>query len=284
MRTLLVTPSYGPDLKRCQLLVQSANRYVSGIDRHLIIIDEAERYLFQPLESERVQLVSKESMLPWWIRRNPLSSRWWLSLSSLPVRGWIMQQVIKLAVAEHYQADLLLFADSDMVFIKPFTPEHIITDGKVRHYRSERKPVMYSDRRYRNWYAQAAGVCGIADANTIGGAYISQLNSWRHENIVELYRLIEAQGSQGWMTQLLRCLDMSEFVLYGTYVDHVLGPLSGHYVDEQEICHSSWYYQINSQQDVCSFVDQLSPQHRALHLQSNLGLAPDLLSAFSLSA
>ncbi|MEE4660635.1 MAG: DUF6492 family protein [Halieaceae bacterium] len=278
MKTILITPTHAPDLERCRLLVRSAAQHLSGVDAHLLLIDEAEWHLFAPLVSDTVQLVTKESLLPWWVRRNPLSSRWWLTLKSLPVRGWIMQQVIKLAIAEQFQADILLFADSDMVFIKPFSPEHIISGNRVRHFRAERGPNQYRDRRYQNWYRFAGNVCGVQDPQTISGSYIAQLNSWRHENVIELYRLLEQRGTH-WMTRVMRCLDFSEFVLYGAFVDHVLGDFSGHYTDTEQLCHSSWFYPVETESDVESFIDRLLPAHRAVHLQSNLGLDGRLLNS-----
>jgi len=282
MKTLLITPSYGPDFDRARLLLASCERHVSGIERHLLLIDEADRAQFQRLQSDQVELVSKESRLPWWVRRSPRSSRWWLSLGSLPVRGWILQQVMKLAIAEYYDAEALVFADSDMIFIKPFHPQMLIRDNKLRHYCDRRGPHMRSDRRYQNWYQFAAQVCGIDNPDQINGSYIAQLNSWRHENVIELYRPLEQGYQHGWMTRLLRCLDMSEYVLYGTYVDHCLGDLSGHYRDPQQLCHSSWFHPIEKAADVDHFVKKLAPEHLALHLQSNLKLDPTLLSAFNL--
>jgi hypothetical protein len=283
MRTVLVTPTYAPDFERCRLLVDSCQQYVSGVQRHLLLIDEAERDLFACLESDQVEILCKEQLLPWWIRRNPLSSRWWLSLASLPVRGWILQQVVKLAIAEQCDADALLFADSDMVFIRPFSPDDIRRGDKLRHYRAQRGPRMYSDRRYRNWYRVAASIAGLPDPDSIDGAYIAQLNCWRRENVEALYRALEQAALGSWQARLLRCLDFSEFVLYGAFVDYALGDASGHYRDPDNLCHSSWYYPIVNDTDVDRFISELDPRHHALHLQSNLGLNPELLSAFNLS-
>jgi hypothetical protein len=48
------------------------------------------------------------------------------------VRGWIVQQVIKLATSED---DVVLVADSDVEFVRPFTVETFVRDGVVRFYR-----------------------------------------------------------------------------------------------------------------------------------------------------
>ena len=279
MKTVLVTPSYAPDFERCKLLIESAARHVHDVDEHVLLVDESDRVLFSQLCSDQVSLMTKESLLPWWIRKNPLGSRWWLSMGSLPVRGWIVQQVVKLAIAEQLQADVLLFADSDMVFVKRFDKSAFTrSDGRVRHFRARRGPMMYTDKRYQNWYGVAAGLCNMASHRDIEGSYIAQLNSWRHENVIELHRLIESQQGTPWMTRMLRCLDFSEFVLYGAFVDHVLYDMAGHYIDEQPLCHSSWFYNINTVADVEAFKSDLDDRHVAIHLQSNLGLSSQLLS------
>ena len=65
MKTILVTPSHAPDRERCELLVKTAERHVSGIDTHLLLVDEASAPAFEPMARGRVRLLTQESMLPW---------------------------------------------------------------------------------------------------------------------------------------------------------------------------------------------------------------------------
>jgi hypothetical protein len=52
-----------------------------------------------------------------------------------PVRGWILQQVIKLAAVAASGDDAVLVVDSDVEFVRPFTAEMFVRDGRVRFFR-----------------------------------------------------------------------------------------------------------------------------------------------------
>ena len=120
MRYAIITPSYGPDFERCKLLVESTNRYVKGDWTHHVVVDRKDEPLFRSLAGERTKIAVKEDWMPWGVRRMPFSRRWWLSLKSVPIRGWIVQQLIKIGVGEHVDADAYIFVDSDLAFVRPF--------------------------------------------------------------------------------------------------------------------------------------------------------------------
>ena len=48
----------------------------------------------------------------------PLARKMWLSPDGWPVRGWIMQQITKLSASFAVNTELILFADSDLKFIR----------------------------------------------------------------------------------------------------------------------------------------------------------------------
>ena len=64
MKTVLVTPSYLPDLQRCELMLQSAEKHVSGMAGHYLIVDQTDMPYFAHLRSRHVTLVAKEELLP----------------------------------------------------------------------------------------------------------------------------------------------------------------------------------------------------------------------------
>jgi len=39
MKTVLVTPSWLPDLERCRFLVESARRFAAGFSAHYLVVD-----------------------------------------------------------------------------------------------------------------------------------------------------------------------------------------------------------------------------------------------------
>mgnify|MGYP003679248502 CR=1 FL=1 len=136
-KTTLITCSYGPDFERCKYLCASIERYVDSSTPHLLIVPKRDITLFQPLCSSRTSLISAESILPRFVWQLPFQNRWWITPYSIPVRGWIMQQVTKLSAALAVETESIMFVDSDTVFIRPFNPDDTIRDGKVRLYRFE---------------------------------------------------------------------------------------------------------------------------------------------------
>ena len=88
----------------------------------------------------------------------------WLQTRGRPVRGWLVQQLIKLAVAEVMTQDVLVHADSDVVLLRPFLADSVADDaGRVRLYRlpgaiDERLP------NHIRWHRSAEKLVGIEHA------------------------------------------------------------------------------------------------------------------------
>ena len=273
MINLLVTPSYASDYQRCKRLIESSERWVTGIDKHLIIIDEKDATIFRPLQhqhTERLEIVTKEQLLPEWIWRIPGQKRWWLTRCSLPVRGWIMQQIVKLYVAYRSKADAVIFADSDLYFTDSFDANKLWQQDRLRLYKNKRGPNLYNDRRYQNWYQMGCDLLQLGEQSQQHGAYIAQLNAMRPCNVRRLAAVIEQQQQMPWVRALLRCQDFSEFILYGQFIDCLGEEASGHFMDDSQLVHSSWFHDIRTDTDLQQFlVDQ--PAHQcAVHVQSNL--------------
>ena len=202
----------------------------------------------------------------------PFSKRWWISVKTVPVRGWILQQISKLSVAEFIEADVYIFVDSDIVFVRPFDVLSIRKDGRVRLFRKPFNANM--DRRHRSWYHHAGKLFRLTDETYLRLGYIGPLVSWRRDTLIKLTNYIETVSRRGWKETLCNRLDFSEYTLYGVYSDFVLGDESGHYHDCRELCHCSWYYQVNNARELALFLEKLLPEHVAVLIQSNLGIEP----------
>jgi len=277
MNNLLVTPTYAPDFLRCKAMLESASRYISGATQHLILIDEPDWGLFKSLQSSNVQVVCKSEYLPTNLFRVPLQKRWWLTDCSWPVRGWILQQIIKLAVAAKSPVDSVSFVDSDVIFVRPFHLDHLWDAQQLRLFRNTRGPKQYRHIRYKNWYRFSCNALSIGKPEYQPSTFIVQLMSMRPELVRRLFRKLEDRFRRPWYQTLLNCFDFSEYTLYGLYAESLGEARSGHYFTESALCHSSWFYDIHTEQDVQSFVAKRSKKQCAIHLQSNLGLKPDSL-------
>ena len=271
----IVTPSYAPDFERCRVLCDSLQRFVTGHSEHVIVIDRQDQELFSQLAGPHTRLLLKEDMLPGWLRKLPFSRKWWLNLRGLPVRGWILQQIVKLSVAEAIDADLFMFADSDVAFLRPFQVSEVINDaGQVRLYSAPLKPEDVNEPRHCAWYRHAGKVFDLSGDAYRTNDYISQLVTWRRDTLQKLTDRIAEQGGRRWQAVLANTLDFSEYVLYGVFAEHVLGDASGHYVTQNELCYCSWHHRIESREDLFAFLRGIPENYPAVLVQSNLGVSP----------
>ena len=250
-------------------MLETAHKQVTGMAGHYLVVDHRDMPFFAHLRSPHVTLVAKEELLPSWIRQAPWSRKWWLSAKTMPVRGWILQQVVKLAVAEHIEADAYCYADSDIAFFRPFDASTLWRGDQLRFQRETRRGEMLESRRYKNWYSLAAKYCNMPDQSAITGAYIAQLNTMKRSAMLALMRHLEQAEGRSWMEVLLGTWDFSEYILYGAFVEHVLA-CEGHFIPPKLLCHSSWYHDIAHLKDLPAFMDLIDDDHVAIHIQSNL--------------
>jgi hypothetical protein len=264
----LVTCSYGPDLNRCARLCRSIERWVSPTIPHVIIVPARDLPDFRQLQGQRRTVVAVEDVVPGRFRQLPFTRRWWLDSGGWPVRGWIMQQVTKLSANFATDAELIVFADSDLQFVRPLEPHQLLRNGALRLHRI---PGAKDEGRHRLWHHRAAALLG-EQLRYFGADYVGQLISWRRSNLGLLQEHLEAVGGRPWYQSVARSLHFSEYVLYGAYVDGVLGlDSSGHFGTAEDICHCCWFAE--EAQALGSGRDTLRDNAVAVLLQSNLGLS-----------
>jgi len=100
----LITPSYAPDFERCRLLCQSVEKFISPSVPHYIIVEQRDLPLFRQIQSSHTEIITVESVLPWWLKRLPLVKNGWLSFKTFPIRNWITQQLVKISVGTYFLA------------------------------------------------------------------------------------------------------------------------------------------------------------------------------------
>jgi hypothetical protein len=257
----IITPSFEPDFERCQLLAESVLRHAAAHVQHYIIVDRRDERLFSSLRSARTHIVRKEDVLPWWLRRLPLSSRWWLNLKGLPVRGWIIQQLTKLSVPEICGADTFLFLDSDAFLVRAYDPRDAAKDGVYPMFRELLpRETPYNDE----WHRAAAKLLGLPVQEHYSTNYVTQLVTWRRDNVLKLQRHIEDRTSRPWVESLLGFHALSEYVLYGVFCEHVLGASSGHYFESRPDTLNYWKPARLGEAELESLRRSLLPEHVAI--------------------
>jgi hypothetical protein len=268
---ILVTPCYAPDYNRCAQLVYSVNKYVNGISQHLLIVDKKDIHIFAHLVKGRTKIITKESLFSFSLYRLPLQKSYWLVGSTGITRGWILQQVVKLAVAYQSQADAIIFADADVIFVDKFDAQSYWQGNALRFFETRRGPFMRSSRRYKNWYQSGSRMLGLGSQEDFYGAYIAQLNAVKPKHVRAMCGRIQRVVGRSWKRELLASLDYSEFILYGLYVRYCVANPDEYFNTDLQQCESSWFHDIQSKEDACRFISESRISSCAVHLQSNLG-------------
>ncbi len=266
----IVTCSYGPDASRCRRLCRSIDRFVPSTIEHCIIVPRRDYPLFRDLHSGRRRVYVTEEVVPGNFQHLPAARKLWLGPGAWPVRGWIMQQVTKLSANHAVDTELMMFADSDLELIRPLDETLLLDDGQLRLHRV---PGAMSTGTHLQWHHRAARLLG-EQPRYFGSDYVGQLITWRRSNLEGLQARLEDVHGMPWYRPVARSLKFSEYILYGAYVEHVLGKArSGHFYCAEEICHCCWFPADAARLGNGTAV--ISSRAQAILLQSNLCMRAD---------
>ncbi len=262
----LVTCSYRPDFERCARLCVSMDSFIDREVQQHIVVPDRDRKIFRPLESSNRTIVSVEEVLPVRYMQLPVLKKWWLDNSVWPIRGWMMQQLTKMCADVVTQRENIIFVDSDIEFIRPLQHDRFVCGGELR---LQRKPMHQNHGIHLKWH-HAAGELLALKPGYFGSDYIGPLATWRRSNLVQLKHHVETSVSRPWYEAIGRRLTVSEYTLYGVFVEHVLGmEAAGHFPDAEDLCHCLWS-ECGTEKFLTRFDHNTFPQ--AVLVQSNIGL------------
>lgn len=279
----LITCSYSGDLALCRQLCDSIDRFVPPEIGHTLYVPRRDLGLFAPLTSARRRLATQESLLPGWFVNLPMPPQPWrgrlrlprrnvyLTPYSLPVRGWIAQQIIKIAAACAAEGEIVVHIDSDNALIRPLTLDRLAHGELLRLYRS---PVMIGEASHRRWHRAAGTLLGLTDSDFHGAEYIDQIVVWRRSVANGLVRKLAEVSRTDWRIALARTPHFAEYILYGVYADRVLGlDAAGHRPEEASLCLSRWTGDFRDRSDRDAFLDGIAPHHVACLVQSTIAMS-----------
>ena len=236
----MFTPSYGPDFELCRDLSRSVLEFTADNVNHHIVVPRANLRRFEQLAGPRTHIHEVAEFLPRLIRRLP-QMNFWLNLAHPypPLRGWIAQQILKLAFTAQASADAVLTIDSDTVLIRPLSARMFVHDGTVRFYR---KPGDINARlpRHVTWHEVSRTLLGLPPADPPFTDYISTPIALSPEIVRVLLKRVEIVGERAWPTTIGRCLHFSELTLYGVFVDALAGASARSFSSADPLCHSYW--------------------------------------------
>ncbi|MGB3533509.1 MAG: DUF6492 family protein [Microcoleaceae cyanobacterium] len=268
----LVTPSYAPDFERCQFLCSTIEQFVPASTQHYIIVDRRDFSLFKTLQNNRTEILVVEDVIPGWINKIPLIKNGWFSLKTLPIRNWLLQQIVKLAAAQFVAEDVIMFVDSDVAFVRPLIPqERLIQDGKIRFYR-EPNSIPQSWKGHESWYQAASKLLITPMVDFPAPNYIGDLITWKRDNVIKLHHHLEEVNGRSWIEVIANTWNVSEYILYGMFVDYVLKDDSHHFIDEFYPGLQYFGTEDLSEQQIKDFLAEIQPHHVTVMISAKAGI------------
>lgn len=269
----LVTASYKPDLERCRLLCETVDRYVTGHSHHYLLVASEDVALFKQLEGPMRTVVDERDLLPSWLRSFPdpffrFRKRVWLSTRTMPLRGWHVQQLRRIAIAHRVSQDALIYCDSDVAFLRPFDCRALWHEADLRLFRRDDGLAREGLDEQRRWATNAGSVLGLSAPPRHD--YIATVIAWRRDAAVAMCKRIEQVTGKHWVAGIAANRHFSECMLYGRYADEVMEG-QGHFHASTELCRVYWTGPALSDEQFREFVAAMSPDQVAIGMQSFIG-------------
>ncbi len=265
---VVVTPSYAPDFELCKDLHRSVLEHTAPAVVHTIVVPDRDHALFSTLAGPRCVIWRVSDLLPWRFLPIPRANTWLNLRRPLPpVRGWIMQQLVKIAAAARANATTVLLVDSDVILIRPVAADTFRKDDVLKLYRKD-AAIDARLPRHVIWHRTAERLLGLPPVNPPLPDYISAFNVWDRETMLALQKRIETVTGLNWMDAIGSHLHFSEFILYGVFVDRVLGyPTNSRGSPSMHVC-AYWEPRPLDLAAATAFVNSSGPDDVALMLSA----------------
>jgi hypothetical protein len=237
----ILTKTYAPDLEVFEDLHASIAAFTDEDVLHRVVVDDADKGLFERFRSERCEILSVRDALPKAFINVPTKNlmvnlrRPWP-----PIRGWVSQQLVKLSMAEQSNADVILLMDSDVVLRRKVSADTFKTGDQLNFFRL---PGSIHDGMERHilWHKAARKLLRLPDeVSTPLTDYVNPFNVWSPDVVRALCSKVSDESGLPWQTAVAANLHVSEFILYGVFVDEVLGDTAPLHVVDNLRCHNYW--------------------------------------------
>jgi hypothetical protein len=269
----IVTPTYLPDLVRCELLARSLDRCAPDVP-HYLIVDNRDLAAFRHLEGGNRRLIVSESLVGHWLKRLPGKKSYWLSFRAPPVRGWIIQQILKIAAVDAVSERTLIFCDSDTSFFRHFDRTDLLVDGKIGLL-----DIDFTNDDIHRWTEAGKRLLGLSGQIAKRG-HVGNMICWNRETILAMRRRIAETTGSDWQVALARTPSFSEYMLYGMYVREVAGYRAvDHAPSDVPLVKASWGEDLGSGAAIDRFFSNFDPRTVAVMVHSKDGINPNRFEA-----
>ncbi|HEV7258747.1 MAG TPA: DUF6492 family protein [Bosea sp. (in: a-proteobacteria)] len=266
----VVTPSYVGDFERCRLLCDSMDRFCTGFARHCIVVDDEDYALFSLLAGPKRDVIATSALFPpfWPVGRWRGRQYRWRPGLGLPVYGWHLQQLRKIAVTLAQQSDRVLCVDSDICFCRPADLSGLGASELVPHF--IRPAGLTADLvRHVRWRENAYRSLGLAPSPLPGDDFIGPMITWERETVRAMVDRIETANGRPWWQVLARQRHFSEYLIYGIAVASDPALAQRHERVETSPCLTYWTGPQLDESGIKQLIAELRPDQYGLTIQSH---------------
>lgn len=272
----IITPSYRGDFERCRLLCESLDLFVTGNWHHYIVVESIDMKMFSILAGPNRSILEMESLLPKSIHhlaRIPIINNrsLWYSWRTGFMLGWHVQQLVKMEMAFRVKEPGLLYCDSDVFFVRPFDVANLVTEGRYRFFRTA---VSYDEANITNpkFTTASARQLGLETKPYPCPTYVENLVPWHAATTRNLCEHIAQVSGRDWRITLGRDIIISEYTLYGLYIERVLKNSSSFQIFHDGLCKTIWVKTELDDRALDQFFENLEPHIVAIGVQSFVGI------------
>jgi hypothetical protein len=266
----MVSPVHINDRDRAGLMADSFRRCAPNGSQLILLCDGRDQASFASYVGDNVTVSAIEEVLPSWLKRAPTKKGIWLSTKSLPVRGWIVQQIAKLNAFTMVDGteNLVVLCDSDVSFIRPFARDEFFDGDKVRCL-----DVSFWNDWYREWTQIAADMTGISADTILPRNHIGSLIAFERSTVGQLRDRVESTVGHSMEVDICRRKNFSEYQLYGVFVRAVVGyENSAHCPSDLAIVKNSWDEALTSTAALEAFMTHVAPSEFAVMIHSKMAV------------
>ena len=157
----VLTPSFRGDVGLFADLHDSVLANTARSVVHHVVVPPSDAHLFREYEGTRCRVWTHRDLLPRYCVSVPHASGLTLSLRRPwpPIRGWVTQQIMKIAGTAAMDARAVLIIDSDAVLLREPTLDQFTHNGRLRHFRNDRAVTAGMDRHLL-WHNVARKLLG----------------------------------------------------------------------------------------------------------------------------
>jgi Family of unknown function (DUF6492) len=280
-RWAIITPSYRGDFERCRLLCRSMDVFVKGNWHHYIIVETVDLKLFQSLAGAQRTILEMETLLPssfHHLARIPIINNrsLWFSWGTRFMAGWHVQQLIKMQMAFQLSEHGLLYCDSDVFFVRHFDVSALNENGQYRYF-STSVPIDEDTIPNPKYISVSARILGIKGNAFPSATYVDNLITWHSPTVRAMCAHISNASGRDWRVALGREIFLSEYSLYGLYVDRIFKDHSHLRLDSSTFCKTVWHRGAMDDAALDLFCSEVGGSLVALGVQSFAGIAVERL-------